>query len=148
MTKRIQHLLLPLLFILPVLAHAKKIKGEKTIYMFGVSVSIKDSTACISTPQPVSGAQLSKKGGMLVDRTAYTQQFKAYVESTYSGSHTCAIFFSTSPKAIEKQWNKVHARKTKEKEVKLQQVSLDEFRFTSPSAQKAAGTTPKEEPAS
>jgi len=133
--------------MLPAVSQAKKIKGAKTIYMFGVSVSIKDSTCCISTPHLVSGARLSKKGDMLLQRTGYTQQFKAYVESRYAGIHTCAVFFSTSPKTIEKQWERVHNSKQKDKTIKLIEIPLDDFKFQPASGAKSSESIPEKKEA-
>lgn len=122
-------LLFAALLAWPCDTQAQKIKGTKTIYMFGVSMNLKDSVTCISTPQPVEGAQIADKGKLLVQRTSYTQQYKAYIDSVHPGTNVYVIFFATSQKDIERQWNKVYNRNQKEKEFKLQNIPLSDFSF-------------------
>ena len=115
--------------LLPFCANARKEKGTADVYVFGVGTSFNDSVMYMSAPQRLDGALIQKKTGFLEDRTYYSFQFKNYLEANYPGYETCAVFYATSRKNIEKKYAKLRRRYRKDKELRVEEVPTNEFAF-------------------
>ena len=100
------HLLILLSFtFLAVHAQKKQSVENPEVYIFGVGT------------------------GFLENRAIYAEQMKIYLEQNYPGYETCAIFYDTKKKAIEKKYNKVRRRYQKDKSTKLVELPVTEFTF-------------------
>ena len=104
-----------------------KVKGEKAIYAFGFSQNFNDSTFFLSSIQELPGATIKDK--FLEHRNAYGNQLKAYLEQTYPGHETCAIFFSKKKKTMEKKYLKVRRHLLRQKRNKLIEIPAKDFKF-------------------
>lgn len=116
----------------------KKNKADKeeilTVYVFGVSQNLNDSTVYLSSITPVAGAKLLSHN-VLENRIYYTEQFKKYVEGTFNETHqTVAVVYNKDRKKVEKKYAKVQAKMTKHAwgAIKFKNVSQEEFHFKVP----------------
>jgi len=124
------HLLILLSFtFLAVQAQKKQSVENPEVYIFGVGTSFNDSTTYISEIHHFKGNFIEKKTGFLENRAIYAEQMKIYLEQNYPGYETCAIFYDTKKKAIEKKYNKVRRRYQKDKSTKLVELPVTEFTF-------------------
>ena len=110
---------------------AQKIKNQQTpeLYLFGVGTSFNDSTTYMSAIQCFQGDFIEKKTGFLENRAIYATQMKIYLEQNYPGYETCAIFFSTDKKKIEKKYTKLRRRYMKDTTTHLKEIPVTEFTF-------------------
>ena len=114
--------------LLPFSGQAKG-NGDDSVYAFGFSQNFNDSTFFLSHIQELPGATLSKREKFLEHRNEYGIQLKEYLESTYEGHETCAIFFSKKKKSLEKKYIKVRRHLLRQKHNKLIEISPKEFQF-------------------
>ena len=114
--------------LLPMSSQAKN-KGEENIYAFGFSQNFNDSTFFLSSIQEIPGATLSKREKFLEHRNEYGNQLKSYLESTYPGHETCALFFSKKKKSLEKKYIKVRRHLLRQKHNKLIEIPSKDFQF-------------------
>lgn len=118
---------------------AKREKKEKepvvtTVFVFGVSQDLADSTVYMTAIAPVNGVTLLPHN-MLQYRQYYTEQMKTYVESTYGRQHqTTAFFFRKNRKDAEKAFEKVKAKLTKQSKSALtfKDIKSEDFHFKVP----------------
>ena len=132
-------LLLGAAFAMP--SSARKHKEKKaeapkitTIYIFGVAKELNDSVVYLSSITPVAGASLHKHN-VLENRMYYSEQFRNYVENTYSLPHqTVAVFYSKKREKVEKKFAKVQAKMNRHSYRKpvFKNVSADDFHFKVP----------------
>ena len=111
------------------LAQKKKDLQTQELYLFGVGTSFNDSTTYMSAIQRFQGDFIEKKTGFLENRAVYATQMKIYLEQNYPGYETCAIFFSTDKKKIEKKYTKLHRMYLKDKTTRLKEIPVTEFTF-------------------
>ena len=106
-------------------------KGEdkKTVYAFGYSTNLNDTTLYLSPVQVLEGATLTKKEGFLEYRHEYGNQLKLHLESIYPGHQTCAVFFSKDKKSLQKKYNKLRKHLLTVKHTKLTELNSTEFQF-------------------
>ncbi len=102
---------------------------EKTIYAFGFSTSLTDSTIYLTPISTLPGASIDKKTHFLNDRTEYTHQLKTFLESKYPGHQTSVIFFNTSRKKLENQYVKVRRSAKKNAANKVVELEGNTFKF-------------------
>lgn len=120
-------------------AEAKGKKKEKepevlTIYAFGVSQDLSDSTVYVTTIAPINGATLLPHN-LLLNIQYYSEQMKKHVESTYNVQHqTVGFFYARDRKKAEKKFARMQAKMTKHtaKTLKFKSISYEEFRFKVP----------------
>ena len=113
---------------LPLGLQAKSDK-QPTVYAFGYSTNLNDTTLFISAVQPLEGAVLTRKEHFLEHRNAYGNQLKAHLENLYQGHHTCAVFFSKNKKSLDKKYAKLRAHLLKMKHTHLTEIPTSEFQF-------------------
>lgn len=105
-------------------------ENSKTIYMFGVARSFNnDTTQYITFVEPVENATLQQGTKFLSHRSLYAAQLKQYVEQNYGPNQTCAIFFSTSRKKLEKKFLKVRREFYKKKPHHVVEITKSSFSF-------------------
>lgn len=103
---------------------------EKTIYAFGFSTSLTDSTIYLTPISTLPNASIDKKTHFLNDRTEYTHQLKTFLESKYPGHQTTVIFFNTSRKKLESQYIKVRRSAKKNTANKVVELESNTFKFS------------------
>ncbi len=89
-------------------------KDVQTAYMFGVAGSFNDSTVYFTPVQEVDSAWIYTKSKVkfLGGRENYSYQLRDFLETKGEKNRTCAIFFGTNHKKVEKQWEKIHNKYT------------------------------------
>jgi len=106
-------------------------KANKTIYGFAVATCFNDSTIYISAISPLDGAQLEKKTHFLSQRSAWSSEFKMYLDSKYGDAHTSAFFFDTKKDKLEKKLLKLRRQYAKNKTLaSVVEVPATDFSFT------------------
>ena len=123
--KFLSHIALIVVLFFSAALHASAKNDD--IYAFAYGTCFNDSTIYLSSVSQLSIATIDKKSKLLNDRTGYSDQFKAYLDKEYEGSHTCTIFFSTSRKKLEKKYVKMRRFCRKDKDARLVVVPADAF---------------------
>lgn len=113
-----------------------KEKGPEvlTIYAFGVSQDVTDSTVYVTTIAPINGATMLPHD-LLLNIQYYSEQMKKHVESTYNVQHqTVGFFYARDRKKAEKKYARMQAKLTKHstKNLKFKSIPYEEFRFKVP----------------
>lgn len=127
--KRLAGLLLAILCAITV--QAKK----QEVYIFGVATSFNDSTVCITEIQYIPDAFTEdNRSKFLVGRENYSYQLRDHLAAQGLANRTCATYWATSTKAIEKKYNKVidkyvPDRKTKKKKKKKSKANIETVRY-------------------
>lgn len=121
-------------------AEAKK-KGSKkdspvvtTIYAFGVSQNLSDSTVYVTAIAPINGATILPHN-LLQYHMYYSEQMKKFVEEQFNQEHqTVAFFYNKKRKKIEKKFLKVQANAKKRTlhPVTIKEISHADFHFKVP----------------
>lgn len=114
---------------LTLLPESLQARERETVYAFGYSTNLNDTTQFLTTVQELPGASLSRKEGFLEHRHEYGNQLKAHLESRYEGHETCAMFFGKNRKSVEKKYAKIRARLLKMKHSRLVLLPAEEFLF-------------------
>lgn len=110
----------------------KKDKKEKVVYAYGVSASFTDTVVYFTNIQVLDSVKLGKNG-FLPQKTQYSYQLKNYLEyKKRETNRTCMVYFSGNLKKLEKERNKLLAKYKKNKAVRLEQLTPEEFVFTKP----------------
>lgn len=121
-------------------AHASLFGSKKegpivtTIYGFGVSQNLSDSTVYITAIAPISGATILPHN-MLQHRMYYSEQLKKYVEEHFRQTHqTVAFIYGLNRKKIEKKYLKVQANAKKRTlhTVTIKEIPNTDFHFRVP----------------
>ena len=104
-------------------------KGTGTVYLFGVSQMLTDSTVYITSINQIDSIDLDKKTKILPNRSEFSLQLKEYLEGQV-GLHkqTACVFFAVSRKKLNKQYYKVKKRYLDDKDKKI--IVVDERYFT------------------
>lgn len=133
--KKWRILLIGLLGILQLSAlAAPKEKKEKTeapkrVYMFGVATNFNDSTVYLTDVQHLDHAVMGADGS-LKDHTSYSQQLKAFLESTLGETNqTCAVIYSDKKKKLEKRFIRARKKYQTDKAKTLKRIGTDTFMF-------------------
>lgn len=122
---------------------------KQEVYLFGVATSFNDSTVCITEIQYIPDASIEdNRSKFLIGRDNYSYQLRDYLATEGLSNRTCATFWATSTKDIEKKYEKVvdkyvPDRKVKKKKKKnrtkqvrynLRYLTLSEFSYKAVSA--------------
>lgn len=107
---------------------AQKNEGGAGLHVFGVGMSLSDSTVYLSQPQFLGQATLQPKTGFMDNRASYAFQMKTYLEANYVGYETCAVFFAKSQKKALKKYQKV-MRQSRKKGLHIVELPESEFTF-------------------
>lgn len=117
-----------------VLCSAFSLKKDrfKSVYAFGLSASFTDTVVYYTDIQLLDSAEISKQG-FLVHRDEYSYQLKTYLEqSGLQQNSTCMIYFSDNEKKLEKEAEKLLNKYRKNKNVSVERIETDSFRFAIP----------------
>lgn len=130
-SRKLAAIVLPALFAASTGIQARTAgQPEKTIYAFGFSTSLADSTVYLTQISALPGGTVDKKTHFLNDRTDYTLQLKSYLEGIYPGHQTSVIFFNTSRKKLENQYIKVRKSAKKTAAGKVVELESTAFKFS------------------
>lgn len=107
-------------------------KGQKEVYAFGISASFTDTVVYYTNIQVLDSVQLGKND-FLPKRESYTYQLKNYLEyQRGEKNRTCMIYFSENRKKLEKEYNKILNKYKKDKTIRLNVITPEEFTFKKP----------------
>lgn len=129
--KRISLILILLIAVSSVsFAKKKKDKENKQVILFGVTVSLTDSSAFITEIMTVDSL-LTNKDGFIDKEEEYSTQLKSFLEKNYNvANHACAIFYDTDIKDINKKYKKINNRLVNKEKRSLKTLPKTEFNFT------------------
>ncbi len=104
-----------------------KTRAIETVYVFGFSFSFNDSTIYFTDIQRIDSAETGSHG-MLMKRPVFSEQMRNHLMQSGVPTPTCAIFFSSNPKKVEKQMSKIMKHYEK-KNLLWRILPGDEFSF-------------------
>ena len=100
------------------------------VYMFGFALSLTDSTACQTEIQAIDSAWLEPSHKLLGDRALYSLQLQYHMESVEHRKNTlCTVYYSTSPRKLQRKWAKVKKRYEKAPAMKYRELPKERFAF-------------------
>ncbi len=102
-------------------------KSNGGVCMFAYGTDFNDSTVYVTAISRVDGAMLDKKTNFLAYRQTFSQQMKNYLDRTYGGSHTCAVFFNSNRAKLEKVYAKMRRNAAKNKGEKFVEIPATDF---------------------
>lgn len=106
------------------------LKDKEKIYIFGFGTRLSDSTVYITDIMELDSALVAKKTEFLVYRSAYTLQFRQYLEGGLGEvNETCCVFFSPKRKKLAKKYYKVKRRYLDNPDKVLKVIGTDDFKF-------------------
>jgi hypothetical protein len=109
-----------------------KAEEEKTVYLFGVSISLADSVVYFTEIMPVEGAKIDERTGFLLHRQYYSYELKDYMNFTENmPGRTSAVYFSDKRSKLEKKEAALKKRLV-EKQGKTVRYLGDKFKFIKP----------------
>lgn len=109
-----------------------KAEEEKTVYLFGVSISLADSVVYFTEIMPVEGAKIDERTGFLLHRQYYSYELKDYMNFTENmPGRTSAVYFSDKCSKLEKKEAALKKRLV-EKQGKTVRYLGDKFKFIKP----------------
>lgn len=84
---------------------------QQTVYVFGISTCFNDSVVYITDIQEISGAYVDDdRNHFLTGRNGYSDQLRNHFANAAKPNRTCATFWATTRKDIEKKYQKVLAK--------------------------------------
>ena len=98
------------------------------MYVYGISLSPKDSTVYFTDVLILQNAKVNKQTGFLVDRNHLSSQLKNHMAAIGEKDRTSAIVFNTKLSSITKDYDKQKARYQKNNYI-VKSVDQTEFRF-------------------
>lgn len=118
-----------LLFALCAFSANARDKQPATIYAFGYSTCLSDSTSYLTAIAPLPGAVIDSKTHFLTGRSAYAYQLKSFLESKYTPNQTSVVFFATSRKELESKYVKLRRNMQKRKGFRTVELTASDFSF-------------------
>ncbi|MDD3040699.1 hypothetical protein [Bacteroides sp.] len=113
-------------------AFSMKKDHPKSVYAFGVAASFTDTIVYFTDIQMLDSVKLSKEG-FLPHRDQYSYQLRNYLEyGQLQQNSTCMIYFSDNLKKLEKEAAKILGKYRKSKNLVVQKIEPDKFRFKKP----------------
>lgn len=122
----------------------KEIKKEETpntdakvagkVYVFGCSFQFGDSIVYFTPVEEVDSIALTKKTKFLPYCTDFSQQLKDKLESPAFGlkDQTSSVFYSNKKLPLQMKLDKMKKRYLKKGEVRIVQLSQEQFKFVHP----------------
>lgn len=102
---------------------------EKQVYAFTFGTCFNDSVVYLSAISPVPDGVIESKTKFLNNRSAYSNQFKFFLDSKNGHPHTCAVFFSTKKEKLQKKYAKIRQKCNKNKKKQLAELPATDFVF-------------------
>lgn len=128
--KRINFIILLFLAcFLSIQAKPKKSKVQKPAYLFGVAISMTDSTAFVTDIQTVDSL-ITDKDGFIPYEEEYSLQLKLYLENNMKlRDRVCAVFYDTDTKDLEKEYKKVLTKLKTKNKYQVSELKSSDFKF-------------------
>jgi hypothetical protein len=130
-TKIVPLLAVATLFLTSCAMTKQLVGGSKnqTVYAFGFSASFTDTLVFLTAVQPLDSVHVEKH--MLPGRDEYSYQLKNYLEfNLRQTDRTCAVFFGTDRRSVDKQRAKLITRYRNNN--LLKEIAASDFRFEYP----------------
>ena len=103
MTKRLNIVAMALAVSVCAMASGRKDDAPKQAYLFGVGISLTDSTAFITDIQTVDSLYLNEEG-FLPHEAEYSLQMKLYLANRLNmRDKVCTVFYDDNQKDLQKQ---------------------------------------------
>ncbi len=102
---------------------------SKKMYFFGVARNYADSTACLTDITPIDGVAIDKHTDGVANIELYTEQYSNFLKQRGKFGYICATFYSDKYKDIEKIFLKQRKRLERNKGLKLDFVTNEDFKF-------------------
>ena len=99
-------------------------------YAFGYATCLGDSCVYITDIQHLNGVSTNKKTGFIELQKEYAHEMELRLKDIYAKHFTCAFFYSTNKKKLEKKFLSIRKTINKSKENKLEYITNDVFSFT------------------
>ncbi len=110
MTKRLNIVAMALAVSVCAMASGRKDDAPKQAYLFGVGISLTDSTAFITDIQTVDSLFLNEEG-FLPHEAEYSLQMKLYLANRMNmRDKVCTVFYDDNQKDLQKQMSKVEGK--------------------------------------
>ncbi len=123
---------LPILAAFILLSAFSLKKEKKDVYAFGISASFTDTVVYYTNIQRLDSVELGKNN-FLPQRELYSYQLKNFLEyQRGEKNRTCMIYFSENKKKLEKEYNKILNKYKKDKTIRLNIITPEEFAFKKP----------------
>lgn len=108
----------------------RKDDAPRQAYIFGVGISMTDSTAFFTDIQTVDSLYLNKEG--FVDHESeYSLQLKLYLSNRLNmHDKTCAVFYDSDAKDLQKEYDKVTSKLKSSGYKDFVTIGKDDFTFT------------------
>lgn len=122
-----------LLFIALMTAMAVQAQTVKTksVSMFGMATSFKDSVVYVTPIHSVPGARVEGKTGILVNRATYTEQLRYELNNKGLTDRTIVVFFNRDDKKLEKRRQQLQKRYIQKLHYQWKELKGQEFLFKS-----------------
>ncbi len=110
MTKRLNIAALALAVAVYAMASGRKDDAPKQAYLFGVGISMTDSTAFVTDIQTVDSLYLNEEG-FLPHEAEYSLQMKLYLANRLNMKEkVCAVFYDDNKNDLQKEMSKVEGK--------------------------------------
>lgn len=84
--------------------------AAKDMYMFGVCLSVADSTVYFTDIKQVPNTSIERGTGFLYSRNAYSNQLQQYFRSTSGGNFTAVTCYNQKRSKLEKKYSKMRQK--------------------------------------
>lgn len=115
-------------------AKEKKEKKEKknlrTIYLYGVAMSMQDSVVYVTDELMLNDAVLYNKNVFLEGRETLSSQLAGHMAQKGEKNRVCSVTFAKSVKSLDKKYLK-QVEKLKKRGYLVKSLGQEEFRFSS-----------------
>ncbi len=108
---------------------AKKGIEQKTLLVFGASLSFNDSTIYLTDIHSVDSIWINTRNNYLLNRDNYSYELRNYLDKQGLKRRACAIFYSEKRKDIEKLYERVKDKSIKRGNIYIEYIPEDDFRF-------------------
>lgn len=88
-------------------------------YLFGFAYSFNDSTVYFTDIQELDSCWFDSKTHFLANRENYAYQMRDFLTSVGQKNRTCIVEFAFDKKKIEKKWNKLYERYSRNSKTRL-----------------------------
>ena len=84
--------------------------AARDMYMFGVCLSVADSTVYFTDIKQVPNTSIERGTGFLYSRNAYSNQLQQYFRSTSGGNCTAVTCYNQKRSKLEKKYSKMRQK--------------------------------------
>lgn len=126
---KILKIVISFLFVMLVNVQFAGAQNKKTVYIFGLGDSMRDSIVYTTAVQRIDMANVQKRTDFLLDRADYSQQLKDYFSQRLNDrTRVCVLYVCKSEKAAYKKLYKVRSNYLDEGAI-VKQIETSDFAF-------------------